>query len=44
MIMTLEQKLQRGALIAKICRKIKDEAQRKRREHYNQLREKWGMI
>ena len=41
--MTLEQKLQRGALIAKICRKIKDEAAKKRREHYNQLREKWNL-
>ena len=44
MIMTLEQKLQRGALIAKICRKIKDEAAKKRREHYNELRIKWGIL
>ena len=41
--MTLEQKL-RHELVASICKKVqRKEAQRKRREHYNQLREKWNL-
>lgn len=41
--MTYEQKLNREATIRRIYKAIQKEKADKRREHYNALREKWGV-
>lgn len=41
--MTYEQKLNREAMIRRIYKAIQKEKADKRREHYNTLREKWGV-
>lgn len=39
--MTYEQKLNREAVIRRAYAKVKAKAEKKRRKHYSQLREKW---